>query len=77
MRTVPTAAVAAFSLLLALAGVWLVIAPTAIGYQTAPAAWVPATWNDVVVGGLLVLTGLGLLTAQVTALLRALRRAAV
>ncbi len=76
MRSLPVPAVLAFSLVLALAGVWLVIAPTAIGYQVAPARWVDATWNDVLVGGVLTLTGLGLLVAQLTAWVRSLPAAA-
>jgi len=76
MRTVPAAVVAAFSFLLALIGVWLVIAPTAIGYQPAIARWADATWNDVVVGAVLVLGGLGLLLAQLVALVRSRMAAA-
>ena len=71
MRTLPLAVYAGFSLLISLIGVWIVIAPTAIGYQTAPAPWVAATWNDTVVGAVLTLAGLALLAAQLISAVRA------
>ncbi len=76
MRTFPLAAYAGFSLLISLIGVWIVIAPTAIGYQTAPAPWVAATWNDTVVGGVLTLAGLALLAAQLISAVRGSRHRA-
>lgn len=41
------------SALLALAGVWLLIAPDWVGYQPHGAAWLAATDNDVMVGAVL------------------------
>jgi len=70
MRTLPLAPYAGFSLFVSLIGVWIVIAPTAIGYQTAPAPWVAATWNDTIVGAVLTLVGLGLLAAQLISYVR-------
>ena len=52
-------------------GVWIVIAPTAVSYQPRGAAWTQATYNDITVGAVLVLVGLGLLTAQITVVIRA------
>lgn len=75
MRTLPLAAYAGFSLLISLIGVWIVIAPTAIGYQTAPAPWVAGTWNDTMIGALLTVAGLGLLAAQLISHVRARVRA--
>jgi cytochrome c oxidase assembly factor CtaG len=65
-----------FSLLFAAAGIWIVIAPTAIGYQATGQPWADATYNDVLVGGLLVLVSLGVLTVQLVATTRARLRAA-
>lgn len=70
MRTLPLAAFAGFSVLLSLIGMWIVIAPTAIGYQDAPAPWVSATYNDVIVGGILALGGLAMLAAQLITTVR-------
>jgi hypothetical protein len=39
------------------AGVWLVAAPFAIGYQHVGAGWTGATKTDVITGGLLAVTG--------------------
>ncbi len=41
------------SALLALAGVWLLIAPVLVGYQPQGAPWLAATRNDVTVGAVL------------------------
>jgi hypothetical protein len=35
------------------AGIWLVVAPFAVGYQVAGAGWTGATKTDVITGGLL------------------------
>ena len=64
-----------FSLLFAAAGVWIVIAPTAIGYQPAGQPWIDATYNDVIVGGLLVVVSLGVLAVQLIGTTRARLRA--
>ena len=76
MTMIPLRVHAAVTLLLAAAGVWIVVAPTAVGFQPDGAAWAPGTYNDVIVGGLLVVVSLGLLTAQITATVRARLRAA-
>jgi hypothetical protein len=39
------------------AGVWLVAAPFALGYQPAGAGWTGATKSDVITGGLLAVAG--------------------
>ena len=39
------------------AGVWLVAAPFALGYQPAGAGWTGATKTDVILGGLLTVAG--------------------
>ena len=39
------------------AGVWLVAAPFAVGYQHAGAGWAGATKTDVITGGLLAVVG--------------------
>jgi hypothetical protein len=39
------------------AGVWLVAAPFALGYQPAGLAWTGATKTDVITGGLLAVAG--------------------
>jgi len=39
------------------AGVWLVAAPFALGYQLAGAGWTGATKTDVILGGLLAVAG--------------------
>jgi hypothetical protein len=39
------------------AGLWLVAAPFALGYQRAGVAWTGATWTDVIAGGLLAVAG--------------------
>jgi hypothetical protein len=39
------------------AGVWLVAAPFAVGYQSAGAGWTGATKTDVITGGLLAVAG--------------------
>jgi hypothetical protein len=65
-----------FSLLFAAAGIWIVIAPTAVGYQPAGQPWVDATYNDVIVGGLLTVVSLAILAAQIIGTTRARLRAA-
>lgn len=71
MRTLPLRAYVAASLLFAAIGVWIVVAPTAVAYQPRLAAWVPASFNDVAVGAILVLASLGLLVGLLTAAVRA------
>ena len=39
------------------AGIWLVAAPFAIGYQSAGAGWTGATKADVITGGVLAVAG--------------------
>ena len=39
------------------AGIWLVVAPFALGYQLAGAGWTGATKTDVITGGLLAVAG--------------------
>jgi hypothetical protein len=39
------------------AGIWLVAAPFALGYQLAGAGWTGATKTDVITGGLLAVAG--------------------
>ena len=39
------------------AGIWLVAAPFALGYQPAGAGWTGATKTDVILGGLLAVAG--------------------
>ena len=39
------------------AGIWLVAAPFALGYQPAGAGWTGATKTDVIAGGLLAVAG--------------------
>ena len=39
------------------AGIWLVAAPFALGYQSAGAGWTGATKTDVILGGLLAAAG--------------------
>ena len=64
------------SLVFAAIGVWILIAPTAVGFQEAAQPWAQATYNDMTVGGVLVVASLGLLIAQVTTAMRARLRAA-
>ena len=75
--SLPLRAYVALALLFTAIGVWIVIAPTVVGYQNEGASWVSGTYNDVVAGGLLILVSLGLLTAQVVATVRARRRVVV
>jgi hypothetical protein len=65
-----------FSLLFAAAGIWIVIAPTAIDYQRAGQPWIDATYNDVIVGGLLTVVSLAVLAVQLIGTTRARLRAA-
>jgi hypothetical protein len=58
------------SILLFLAGIWLVIAPFATGFQPARLAWTSATSNSVWNG--VVLTGLSLAGMLISGLLGAL-----
>jgi hypothetical protein len=64
------------SLLFAAAGVWIVLAPTVIGYQPAGQPWIDATKNDVFVGGLLILVSLAVLAVQLISTTRARLHAA-
>lgn len=64
------------SLLFAAAGVWIVLAPTVVGYQPVGQPWIDATYNDVVVGGLLIVVGLAVLIVQLVSTTRARLRAA-
>ena len=75
MRTLPLRAHIALALLFTAIGVWIIIAPTAVGYQGEGAKWASASYNDVIVGGVLVLVSLGLLIAQISAAIRARRLA--
>lgn len=75
MKTLSTPVQILIALLFTAAGVWIMLAPVAVGYQDLTAAWTPATRNDVLVGAALVLTSLGLLVAQLTATVRARLRA--
>jgi hypothetical protein len=65
-----------FSLLFAAAGVWIVLAPTVIGYQPAGQPWIDATYNDVIVGGLLIVVSLAVIAVQLIGTTRARLRAA-
>ena len=67
---------AAIALVFMAIGVWIIIAPTAVGFQPKGAAWVEASVNDVIVGSALVVSSLGLLVAQITATIRLRRRIA-
>jgi hypothetical protein len=64
MRPLKLRVQAILSLLFAAIGVWIVIAPTAVGYQPRGGSWPAATLNDVVVGSVLVVVSLGILAAQ-------------
>jgi len=75
VKTLPLPLQTLISLLFTAAGVWIVLAPTAVGYQDLTADWTAATTNDVLAGAALVLISLGLLTAQITATVRARLRA--
>lgn len=63
------------SVLFVAAGIWIVIAPTVIGYQPAGQPWSDATYNDVLVGGLLTVVSLAVLAVQLIATTRARLRA--
>jgi hypothetical protein len=62
------------------AGIWLVAAPFALGYQPAGAGWTGATKTDVILGGLLAAAGfaglLGLTAGRVMQLYADARSAA-
>jgi hypothetical protein len=73
VKNLPVQVIAA--VLFAAAGVWIMLAPVAVGYQDLTADWTAATTNDVLAGAALVLVSLGLLVAQVTATVRARLRA--
>ena len=47
------------------AGIWLVAAPFALGYQAAGVGWTGATKTDVITGGVLALSGFAGLLAVV------------
>lgn len=64
------------TLLFTAIGIWILIAPTAVGFQAAGQPWAQATYNDMAVGGVLVVGSLALLIAQVTTAMRARLRAA-
>ena len=64
------------SLVFTAIGIWILIAPTAVGFQPAGAPWAQATYNDMIVGGVLVVASLGLLIGQVTSAMRVRLRAA-
>ena len=53
------------TIVLSLAGLWLLVAPTWVGFQPIGAHWVAATRNDVMVGGVLLAAGVLGLFAQV------------
>jgi hypothetical protein len=63
------------SVLFVAAGVWIMLAPIAVGYQDLTTDWTAATKTDVLAGAALVLISLGLLVAQLTASVRARLRA--
>jgi hypothetical protein len=75
MKSLPLAAQILISLLFTAIGVWIMVTPLAVGYQDMATDWIPATKNDVFVGGALVLVSLGLLIGQITATVRARLRA--
>lgn len=75
-KGVPLRAYVGLSLLFAAIGIWIVVAPTAVSFQARGGHWVSAGFNDVIVGGLLVLAGFGLLIAQLVAGMRGRIRAA-
>ena len=62
------------------AGIWLVAAPFALGYQPAGAGWTGATKTDVILGGLLAVAGFaglfGVTAGRVTQLYADARSAA-
>jgi hypothetical protein len=76
MRPLPLRVYAALAVVFTAIGIWIIIAPTVVGYQPEGQRWRDGTYNDVIVGGLLVLISLGLLLTQITATIRARRRAA-
>ncbi len=53
------------TVVLSLAGAWLLLSPGVVGYQRAARAWNPATTNAVVVGGALLLVGVLATWAQI------------
>ena len=74
MRPLPLRVYAVLAVVFTAIGIWIIIAPTAVGFQPEGARWSEPTINDVIVGGLLVLTSLALLLAQITATIRVRRR---
>lgn len=76
MTGLPLRLLASISLLFTAIGVWILIAPTAVGYQAAGLPRAQSTYNDITVGAVLILSSLGLLTAQVTTTMRTRLRAA-
>jgi hypothetical protein len=76
MKPLPLRVYAALAVLLTAIGIWIIVSPTAVGYQPQGAHWVTPTYNDVIVGALLALSSLGLLLVQITATIRARLRAA-
>jgi hypothetical protein len=75
VKSIPLALQTLIALLFTAAGVWIMMAPVAVGYQDLTTDWTAATTNDVLAGAALVLISLGLLAAQVTATVRARLRA--
>jgi hypothetical protein len=61
LRPAPFVAGLAGGATVALIGIWLVLAPFAVGYQPDGAGWVDATLIGVVTGGVLIVLGLGTL----------------
>jgi len=76
MKPLPLRVYAALAVLFTAIGIWIIVSPTAVGYQPKGAHWVTTTYNDVIVGALLALSSLGLLLVQITATIRARLRAA-
>jgi hypothetical protein len=75
VKSLPLVAQILVSLLFTAIGVWIMITPLVVGYQDMATDWIPATKNDVFVGGALVLVSVGLLIGQITATVRARLRA--
>jgi hypothetical protein len=74
LRPAPFIAGFAGAVAVALTGVWLLVAPFAVGYQPEDAEWVDATIVGVATGGALVVLGLVLVLVIATALRDEVRR---
>lgn len=61
----------AIALLFGAIGIWIMIAPVAVGFQDFTKPWTAATTNDIWTGAVLVLISLGLLTAALVSAVRA------